>query len=265
MSQYQFEHVLTERKDKVMIITLNRPQVLNAVNDKMHLEMEECFREIRRDPDVNAVVLTGAGRAFCAGGDIKDFNLVEAQSPARLQTTMRMGPNLIRALLEVEQPVVAAVNGDAVGLGATLALFCDIVVASERARIADTHIRVGAVAGDGGAVIWPLLMPLNRAKEFLLTGDFISAVDAERMGLINHLAPPEEVFAKAFAIAERLANGPAVSIRWTKTALNQRLIDDMNRTLLLSIALEALSFTTQDYLEAIDAFAKKRPPKFTGT
>ncbi|MBI2165537.1 MAG: enoyl-CoA hydratase/isomerase family protein [Chloroflexi bacterium] len=265
MASYKFRHLLTQSKDKVLTVTLNRPEVLNAVNHDMHLELEDFFRLAKQDSDTNVIVVTGAGRAFCAGGDIKDIQKTDTHSSARLQDAMKTGPGLIRALLEVEQPVIAAVNGDAVGLGATLALFCDIVMASERARIADTHIRVAAVAGDGGAVIWPLLMPLNRAKEFLMTGDFISAKEAERLGLVNHVVPHEDLMSSTYALAERLAKGPAVGIRWTKLALNQWLIDAMNRMLPLSIALEALSFTTQDYLEAVQAFVQKRPPQFKGT
>ncbi|MCZ6789663.1 MAG: enoyl-CoA hydratase-related protein [Chloroflexi bacterium] len=269
MSDYSnLKTLLVERKGSVLTITLNRPEVLNAVNKEMDDELRECFHMVSQDREADAVVVTGAGRAFCAGGDIKAIQAGnwdgEMSGTVRLQNSVRSGFDMIKAMLEIEQPIIAAVNGDAVGLGATLALFCDIAIASDTARIGDTHIRVGAVAGDGGAVVWPLLMSLSRAKEFLMTGDLISAAEAERIGLFNHVVPVEEVQSAAFALAERLANGPTVAIRWTKMALNQRLIDEVNRVLPLSIALEALSFTTKDYAEAINAFTEKRPPQFKG-
>lgn len=269
MSDYsKFTHLLIEKKGTVLTVTLNRPEVLNAVNKEMDDQLRDCFRMISQDKGVNAIVLTGAGRAFCAGGDIKAIQAGgwdgEMSGTVRLQNTVTSGFDMIKAMLEVEQPMIAAVNGDAVGLGATLALFCDIAIASDTARIGDTHISVGAVAGDGGAVIWPLLVSLSRAKEFLLTGDLMNATDAERIGLYNKVVSVENVKQTAFDLAERLANGPAVAIRWTKKALNQRLVDEVNRVLPLSIALEALSFTTEDYGEAINAFTEKRRPQFRG-
>jgi len=269
MSDYsKFNHLLVEKKGTVLTVTLNRPEVLNAVNKEMDDQLRDCFRMISQDNEVNAIVLTGAGRAFCAGGDIKAIQSGgwdgEMSGTVRLQNTVRSGFDMIKAMLEVEQPMIAAVNGDAVGLGATLALVCDIAIASDTARIGDTHISVGAVAGDGGAVIWPLLVSLNRAKEFLLTGDLMNANDAERIGLYNKVVSVEKLQQTAFELAERLANGPSVAIRWTKKALNQRLVDEVNRVLPLSIALEALSFTTEDYGEAISAFIEKRRPQFRG-
>lgn len=164
----------------------------------------------------------------------------------------------------MEQPIVAAVNGDAVGLGATLALFCDIIIASEKARFGDPHVRVGLVAGDGGAVIWPLLCGVTKAKEYLMTGDLISAAEAERIGLINHAVPLGEVMPKAIELARRLANGPTRAIRWTKLACNKRLRDEVNLVLDASLAVETISMLTEDHREAARAFVEKRSPKFKG-
>jgi len=184
--------------------------------------------------------------------------------PLKARVPLRYGKRLIHNMIEVEQPIIAAVNGDAVGLGATLALFCDIIIASEKARFGDPHVRVGLVAGDGGAVIWPLLCGVAKAKEYLMTGDLISAAEAERIGLINHVVPPGEVMPKAMELAHRLANGPTRAIRWTKLACNKRLRDEVNLVLDASLAVETISMLTEDHREAARAFVEKRSPKFKG-
>ena len=171
---------------------------------------------------------------------------------------------MIQNMLEVNQPIIAALNGDAVGLGATIALFCDIIIAAENARIGDTHVRVGLVAGDGGAVIWPLLVGVHRAKELLMTGRLISATEAERIGLINRVVPQGEALAAAHELAEELANGPALAIRWTKASVNKLIRERMNLILDTSLAFEALTVTTEDHREAAQAWMEKRKPDFQG-
>ena len=260
-SQYQFLKV--EKKGKVAVLTLNRPDSLNAVHPEMHTEVEQVFADFARDEEVNVVVFTGAGKAFCAGGDVKAMS---ARTASTFSRRVRFDParRLIHNMLELEQPVIAAVNGDAVGLGATLALFCDIIIAAEGARFGDAHIKMGVVPGDGGAVIWPLLCGIAKAKEYLLTGDLISATEAERIGLINHVVPHDEVMPRAMELAQRLANGPTRAIRWTKLACNKRLRDEVNLVLDASLGIEMLTFYTEDHKEAGRAFSEKRAPRFTG-
>ena len=260
----RYQNLTVEKKDKVAVVTLNRPDALNAVVPELHTELEDVFAEITRDDEVNAVVLTGAGKAFSAGGDVKGMN---ARLTAPFSARIRFNParRLIHNLLEVEQPIIAAVNGDAIGLGATLALFCDIIIASDKARFGDPHVRVGIVAGDGGAVIWPLLCGIAKAKEYLMTGDLMSANEAERIGLINHVVPPEELMPKAVELAQRLANGPTRAIRWTKLSCNKRLRDEVNLVLDASLAVEFLTFFSDDHAEATRAFIEKRSPQFKGT
>lgn len=248
--------------DQVATVTLNRPQVLNAVNPQMHTELEELFAEITADDAINALVLTGAGRAFCAGGDIRGMDSRAREGAQRIP--LRSAKRLVQNMLEVEQPIIGAINGDAVGLGATLALFCDVIIADEKARFGDTHIKVGLVAGDGGAVIWPLLVGIARAKELLMTGDLISAVEAERIGLINRVVPAGQAYPEGLTLAKRLAAGPTRAIRWTKLSLNKRLKDEVNLVLDASLAVETLSMATEDHKEAARAFVEKRPPRFTG-
>ena len=169
---------------------------------------------------------------------------------------------MVENMLDVEQPIIGAINGDAIGLGATLALLCDITVVSEKARFADTHVKVGVVAGDGGAVIWPLLIGPHRAKEFLMRGNFINGAEAGRIGMVNYAVPPEEVDAKARELAQELADGPTWAIRWSKLAVNKWLKEQANLIMDTRLAYEMMTFKTKDHKEAIKAFMEKRKPNF---
>ena len=174
MSFDHYETIKFDRNENVLTVTLNRPDRLNAVSVQMHHELSTLFRYISADKQSDVVVLTGAGRAFSAGGDL--YHLDQArQDPALFYEDMRQGKQLISSLLDCDKPVICRMNGDAIGLGATIALFCDIIIAADEARIGDPHVRVGYAAGDGGAVIWPQLIGYARAKQYLLTGDLISA------------------------------------------------------------------------------------------
>ncbi|MCS6924757.1 MAG: enoyl-CoA hydratase-related protein, partial [Candidatus Binatia bacterium] len=219
------------------------------------------FADIAQDQATEVVVLTGKGRAFSAGGDIKWF---QEMTPAQLDALFAEARKIIIDLLEVEQPIIAAVNGAATGLGATLALFSDVIFAAENAKIGDPHVKVGVVAGDGGAIIWPWLVGAARAKEFLMTGELLTAREAERIGLINHVVAPEQLIPTVMEFATRLANGPTKAIRWTKASVNKILRDTANLVLDTSLALEKLCFATADHKEAVRAFVEKREPKFTG-
>ncbi|MFH1488568.1 MAG: enoyl-CoA hydratase-related protein [Pseudomonadota bacterium] len=264
MDYSRYEFIKVDREDRVAVFTINRPESLNSINQKLHTELEDIFGDVTRDDDVNVVVLTGAGsRAFCAGGDVKGMDSREFE-PSKARVPIRNARRLIHNLLEVEQPMIAAVNGHAIGLGATLALFCDVIIASEKAKIGDPHVKVGLVAGDGGAVIWPLLCGLAKAKEYLMTGDLITAAEAERIGLVNHVVPQAEVMPKAMELAHRLANGPTRAIRWTKLSCNKRLRDEVNLVLDASLAVETLSMLSEDHKEAARAFVEKREPKYKG-
>ena len=261
MDYSRYECLSVERDARVLTVALNRPQALNAINAQLHTELSQVFADIAQDADTEAVVLTGKGRAFCAGGDIKWF---QDMTPAQLDALFAEARKIIIDLLEVEQPIVAAVNGPATGLGATLALFSDVIYAADDARIGDPHVRVGVVAGDGGAIIWPWLVGAARAKEFLMTGDLVSAGEAERIGLVNHVVPAGELLDTARAFAQRLANGPRLAVRGTKVSVNKILRDTVNLVLDTSLAIEKQCFHTQDHREAIQSFVEKREPKFTG-
>ncbi len=249
-----------ERHEKVLGIKLNRPESLNAINSVLHGELSEIFADISRDKETFAVLLTGEGKAFSAGGDIKGMD----DTTRDWRQTSWEAKRIIESLLDVEQPIVAALNGAAVGLGATIGLFCDVIFASDKARIGDPHVKVGITAGDGGAVIWPLLCGAARAKEMLMTGDLINAEEAHRMGLVNHVIPHDELMDTAMAFAQRLANGPAYAIRSTKVSVNKILKNTVNLVLDTSLAYEGHSFLMSDHKEAVQAFIEKREPRFTG-
>jgi enoyl-CoA hydratase len=260
-SYYSTLETIVVRKDNgVATITLNRPDSRNAVSPRMHTELSELWTRVSVDPEIDAVVLTGAGKAFCAGGDVKGMDAGAFKHRGSMTTEARL---IVTTLLEVEQPIIAAINGDAIGLGATIALFCDITVASETARIADPHIKVGLVAGDGGAVIWPHLVGPNRAKEFLMRGNMINGADAARMGLVNYAVPAAEVMKKANELARELADGPRWAIRWSKVSVNKVLKESVNLVLDASLAYEEVSMTLPDHKEATRAFVEKRKPVFS--
>ena len=264
-SSYQERFLAVEIKDKVAVATLNRPESLNAIGGGLHEALEEFLHEIGTDDSVNAVVLTGAGRAFSAGGDVKGMATSSDEGQQRPHMSLLRSPKyLIQNFLNCEIPVIAAMNGVAAGLGATIALMCDVIFMSDAARIGDTHVRAGLVAGDGGAVIWPHLVGPHRAKELLMSGRLLNAEEADRIGLVNHVVPADSLMDEAMAFATELANGPTVAIRLTKMAINRQIWNALNTSLEFGLAAEAITFQTQDHKEATAAFVEKRAPNFTG-
>src|SRR5216684_2829881 len=215
----RYSAISLRRDGKVLHATLNRPETLNAVDDTMESELGTLFGDVAQDADSNVLVLTGAGRAFSAGGDIEQMQRV-IDNPRLFTDAIPRAKHLIHSILDCPKPTIAKVNGAAIGLGATLALFCDIIFAANHAKIADPHVKVGFVAGDGGAVIWPQLIGYAKAKEYLLTGDLLGAEDAARLGLINHAVPADELDAVVAAMAKRLATGASQAIQWTKASIN---------------------------------------------
>ncbi len=258
-SKYKF--IKVEKKDGVAILTLNNPDAMNAIGKPEHAEIEHIFEDMNEDQEVRAVILTGAGRAFSAGGDIN--LMVQGYTDHSIRISSTSVKRIVLNLLNCRKPVVAALNGACAGLGATLALQCDVVIASEKARIGDPHIGVGILPGDGGCIIWPLLVGMCKAKQYLMTGEMVNAVDAERMGLITKVVPPDKLMEEAWAWASRFANGPCLAISLTKMCLNKILIDRINLLFDTTIAYEYHTLNSPDHLEAAKGFLEKRPPKFT--
>jgi enoyl-CoA hydratase len=252
-----------ERIDDVLRITIDHPDdAMNAVDETLHEELTRVFRELKREDEARAVILTGRGRTFSAGGSFDWFPTL--QDPAALEHLRRDAKQMIWDLLDVELPIVAAVNGPAVGLGASLALLCDVIYMADTASIADPHVRVGIAAGDGGTAIWPLAVGPARAKQYLLTGDSVPAAEAERLGLVNAVVPPDSLQDEALAFARRLAAGAPLAIRYTKQAVNKLVKDALNVAFDTATALELVTFKSEDHQEALAALREKRKPRFEG-
>ena len=257
----EYQHLLFERRPNgVLLITLNRPEVLNATNDRLHWELTQLWLTIDRDKDTRVAVVTGAGRAFSAGGDM-DMVGRNATDPRRLANTIREASDIVYNMINLDKPVISAINGVAVGAGLVVAMMADISIMSETARFTDGHTKLGVVAGDHAAILWPLLCGMAKAKYYLLTSDFIDGKEAERIGLVSLAVPADQLLPKAFEVADKLGQGSQLAVRWTKRSLNNWLrmagpIFDQ------SIALEMLTFMEEDVREGIKAIREKRPPRF---
>lgn len=265
-SSYNFIKIKVE--DGIATVTLDRPDNLNAFNEDLINEIELLWPDLARDEEVDIIVVTGAGRAFSAGGDVKGMAArakgdVGAKVSRALRSPSR-SRRLLASILEVEQPIIAAINGDAMGLGQTIALMCDMTVMNETARMGDTHVKVGLVAGDGGALILPALIGLAKAKEMLMCARIVTGAEAEKMGLVNYAVPADQVLSKAMELAQELNRLPRWAVRWTKLAANKELKQRLNLIIDASMAYEMLSMQTHDHGEAALAFAEKRKPTFTG-
>ncbi len=259
----QYRTILLERRGRLLVVTLNRPDALNAINLDLHDELPEALIFAGGDPSSDVILLTGAGRAFSAGGDIGHMEH-NAANPHLFDHEARQAKRIIFALLDIEKPVVCRINGHAIGLGASIALLCDIIFAADTAKIGDPHVGIGLVAGDGGAVIWAQRIGLTRAKEYLLTGDLLSAAKAAKIGLINHCLPRAELDDAVDAFCQRLLDGAPNAIRWTKILTNMELKRIAGTVMEAGIAYEALSVRSADHREGIAALKDKRMPRFTG-
>ncbi|MCH9675125.1 MAG: enoyl-CoA hydratase/isomerase family protein [Gammaproteobacteria bacterium] len=252
----------------IATITLNRPKALNAFSDPMLIDWASALRDCQSNDAVRAVVLTGAGRAFCAGGDMKSMRGWATADNAALALkdylTTFVHP-VARAVEALDKPYLVAVNGAATGAGMDMTLYGDIRFAAKSARFAETYIKVGLVAGDGGAWLLPRLVGITRALEMLWTGDFIDAVEAERIGLVSRVVDDEQLMSTTYEFAERLVTGPQRAIRLMKRSLYQSLGSDMQTALETVSSHMGALVGTADHSEAVSAFLEKRPPKFTDT
>lgn len=248
-------HLLVETDGPVTILTLNNPEMRNAFLDDMHEAMQEIWMHLSADHSVRAVVLTGAGKAFSGGGNIPDF-IRSYEDPDHRRLSLRGAKRLMDAMAEFPKPIVAAVNGPAVGLGCSVAVSCDLVLIAESTFMADTHVNIGLVCGDGGAVMWPLMMSLLKAKEYLLTGDRIPAAECVALGLANRTVPDVDLMKEAVALAHRLAAQPPQALQETKRALNMHLQAAIAMVAPFALSAEAESFGTDDVRKAIEKFKK---------
>jgi enoyl-CoA hydratase len=261
MNYSDYRHLLFEKKPNgVVLVTINRPELLNATNARLHWELTQVWLTIDADPAARVALITGAGKAFSAGGDLELVEEMAGNAEAAART-MREASDLVYNMINLEKPVVSAINGVAVGAGLVVALMADVSIMADTARITDGHTRLGVVAGDHAAIIWPLLCGMAKARYYLLTSDFLDGKEAERIGLVSLCVPRDDVLAKAWEVADKLAAGSQNAVRWTKRALNNWLrqagpIFDQ------SLALEMLSFMGPDVREGARAIREKRPPRF---
>lgn len=258
-----YQRIAVSRQGRILTLTLTGANPVNAVDGAMHHDLARVFFDAQDDADSDLIILTGAGRAFCAGGDTTWFK-TQIEDPASFRAIGPEAKRIITSLLDLEKPILCRLNGAAAGLGATLALLCDVIVASDKAIIGDPHVKVGLVAGDGGAIIWPQLIGFARAKELLMTGDLLSAQQAYDLGLVNHVVAPDQLDAKITEIAEKILGNPRWAVRWTKTIANiplKVLAAQINEA---AMGYELLSNMTEDRKEAVAAFLEKRKPNLTG-
>jgi enoyl-CoA hydratase len=259
----QFKEILARRDGRLLTLSFNRPEEMNTLGTVAHRELFALIAMVRGDDSVGAVLLRGEGDNFCGGGDLREMPTEELE-PSALVSVVVDSKEILYSFLEIDQPIVAAVQGIALGLGATIALCCDVVVAAEDAYFADNHIDMGLVAGDGGAVLWPLLLPFGQAKYHLLTGDRISGSEAARMGMVHAAVPADHLLDEATTIARRLADGPTLALKWTKRTVNRVLRKRLDLMLEVGLALEGATFLSNDFREASLASLEKRKPNFTG-
>ncbi len=249
----------------VAILTLNRPESLNAITPDLREHLIQIFSEASADPTVRAVVLTGAGRGFCAGADLRGGAAAGDRVPGDVARTIRLGAQrLIAAVLDCEKPVIAAVNGTAAGLGAHLAFACDLVLAAESARFIEVFVRRGLVPDGGGAYLLPRLIGPQRAKELMFFGDALTAPDAERLGLVNRVVPDGDLEKTAREWAARLAAGPTRTLALTKQLVNASLDTDRSTAFAAEAAAQEINMTTADAREGVTSFVERRAAEFRG-
>jgi enoyl-CoA hydratase len=256
--------LVTDEGDGIYLVTMNRPERLNALSGGLHEEIISAFEALDHDDDCKVIVVTGAGRAFSAGGNVKDWQSRPVGS--HVINRARNDPHhYVDAMMEIEKPVIAMVNGPAVGQGLMVALWCDIVIAATDARLGDRHINLGLLPGDGGVVMLPLLLGMHKAKELLLTGELVSGEEAARLGLVNYAVEPAELKDFTLAMARKLARQSPYALKVTKASLNM-IIKRRNLDVFdVAHALEILTARTNDQREAVAAWNEKRDPVWTNT
>lgn len=257
-----YKALRVELRDATLWITMDNPPV-NASTPGLRDDLDRIFREAARDECVRCVVLTGAGNTFCAGGNIQRMQRM-LEDKADWLLTMKEARSLVMDLLDFDKPLVGRINGDAFGLGATLALCCDVTVMLDTAKIGDTHVRMGLVAGDGGALLWPALIGVTRARRYLLTGDLLTGAEAAALGLVTASASAAEFDAAVDGWVRKLSNGATHALVGTKRALNLPLRQQAAAYMDAHLGLETMSQLRNDHREAVDAFLEKRKPVFSG-
>src|SRR5436190_1642504 len=256
---------LYEQYDGIGTITLNRPERLNAITFEVYHELTEFFAQLRADEDVRVVIITGAGRAFCSGGDVRDIiGALQGRDAEGLLEFTRLTCDLIRNMRALPKPIIASLNGTTAGAGACIALASDLRIAADEARISFVFVKVGLAGTDMGATyLLPRVVGLAKATELLMTGDFVEAAEAERIGLYNRVVPRDQLETATLEFAQKLAQGPALGIAKTKEMLNREMHMPFDSAMDAEAVTQALCMQTPDFKEAYAAFLEKRPAKFS--
>lgn len=261
MNYSDYQHLLFEHKGNgIVLLTLNRPDVMNATNARMHWELTQVWSTLEADDSVKVVVVTGAGKAFSAGGDL-DWIEGNLGNPQRLAAVQQEAADLVYNILDFSKPIISAINGVAVGAGLAVAFMADISIMAESAKITDGHVRIGVGAGDHAAIVWPILCGMAKAKYYLMTADFVDGKEADRIGLVSMSVPLDQLMDKALEVAEKLASGSQSAIRGTKQTLNGWM--QMARPIFdNSLRMEMVGFFGEDAVEGVAAVKEKRAPQF---
>lgn len=256
-----YEQLLFERPGPgILKITINRPDKYNATDETLHSELARVWLDVDRDPETRVALITGAGKAFSAGGD---FEMIERMigSYERVTEMLTEMADMVYNVLNCSKPIVAAINGAAVGAGLVVALTADISICSEDAQLGDGHVRLGVAAGDHAAIIWPLLAGMAKARYYLLTGEMLNGAEAERIGMVSMAVPREQVVPKAMEVAARIAAGPQLALQFTKKSLNHWM-KQAAPIFEQSAAYEMLTFLGPDVVEGVAALKERRDPRF---
>ncbi|MER2089852.1 MAG: enoyl-CoA hydratase [Sporosarcina sp.] len=254
-----YENIDVKFENKVCVVTLNRPEKRNALGQEMREELRSFFTSIKDNDEIKVILLTGEGKAFSAGGDLSALKTVDAVSGRR---RLQAGHDMIHSILDLEKPVIAAVNGVAAGAGVSLALACDVIIAGHSTSFIQSFIKVGLIPDLGSIYFLPRLIGRHRAMELMLTGGKISADQAQQMGVINRIVPDDSLLDEAYSLAATLAEGPAIAMGLTKRVTNKSILTDINETLELEGFAQGMCFETEDFKEGVNAFFEKRKPQF---
>lgn len=266
-----YQTIILEKKENVAVMTLNRPERLNAISPQMVQEMVSALDDVDEDAETRVLVITGSGRGFCSGADVGEMTgrTQRDADAARRAEELRQGlihsaGRVIPKLQKMQKPTIAMVNGVAVGAGFDLALACDLRVGSENTRFMNAFIRIGLFPGWGGTWLYPRVMGLGKALEYLFTGDFMEAKEAERLGVLNRLVPADELEKETMALAHKIANGPPIAMRLTKLQVYRGLEMDLETALQMAAACETITLSSEDHKEGVTAFREKRQALFEG-
>jgi 2-(1,2-epoxy-1,2-dihydrophenyl)acetyl-CoA isomerase len=263
--EVRMDQVVFSREGQVEVITLNRPDILNSFNADMLRMLGERLDKLQQDDEARAVLITGAGRAFCAGADLTGAGgRDDVHTPVGMRFSTHLYSKVIRSMVILEKPIIGAINGDAAGAGCNFALACDILIASESARFIQVFVRRGLVADAGGTFFLPRLIGLSRAKELMFSGEAVEARQALELGLVSKVVEPELLMEEAMALAQKLAGGPTRALGMIKKMLNRSFESDLETALEMEATMQGIAVSTQDVVEGITCFLQKKRPEFKG-